>query len=219
MEKKIFILGAGGLGREVLNIYIDSGRVNEIIGFLDESISTKADIINNKPVYDISYLNEFPVDNKTYLICAIGSTKRKSLIERLLRAGYQFDTVIHPSSIFSEWVKIGTGTIITAGVIMTSQIEISDHVLINLGAHIGHDVKIGNYVTISPSAEIMGNVTLGDNVYVSVNATIIEGVTVGDNAIIGAGAVVIDDVPEMSLVVGVPGKVKKIYKNQEEKPW
>ena len=65
----------------------------------------------------------------------------------------------------------------------------------------------------------MGRVTLGEEVYVGTNATIIERVKVGNGALIAAGAVVIEDVPEMSLVAGVPAKVKKTYNSQEEKPW
>jgi sugar O-acyltransferase (sialic acid O-acetyltransferase NeuD family) len=218
-EKKVLIIGAGGLGRETLNIYIDSGRENEVLGFLDEDPKLKGKIINEKPVYDFNYLNEFSEDETPHLVVALGYTKRDNLIKKLSEQGYRFDTIIHPSCVYSKWVEIGEGSIITAGVILTAQIEMGKHVILNLGAHVGHDVQIGNYVTISPSAEIMGNVSLGNNVYVAVNATIIEGITVGDGAIIGAGAVVTKDVPEMSMVAGVPAKVKKIYNSVEEKPW
>jgi sugar O-acyltransferase (sialic acid O-acetyltransferase NeuD family) len=219
MKKEVFILGAGGFGREVLNVYIDSGREKEVLGFLEDNPDMNGKIINEKPVYHVNYLNKFPNDKKPLLIVAVGSTKRKKMIERLTNEGYKFDTVIHPSCVYSQWVEIGEGSVLTAGVIITSQVQIGKHVILNLGAHVGHDVKIGDYSTISPSAEIMGNVSLGNTVYVAVNATIIEGINVGAGAVIGAGAVVIKDVPEMSLVAGVPAKVKKIYNNVEEKPW
>lgn len=215
---KVFIIGAGGLGREILNIYIDSGRNDEVIGFLDENSSKNGEILNDKPIYDISYLNNYSSD-KPKIVVAIGSTKRKRLIENLKNKGYNFDTPIHPSVIYSKWVYIGEGSILTPGVIITSQVNIGNHVILNLGSHIGHDAKIGSYSTISPGAEIMGNVCLGEDVYVGVNATILEGITVGKGAIIAAGAVVTKDVPEMTLVAGVPAQVKKIYKNIDEKPW
>lgn len=40
-------------------------------------------------------------------------------------------------------------------------------------------------------------------------ATILCGVTIGENAIVGAGAVVTKDVPENSVVAGVPAKLIK----------
>ena len=39
------------------------------------------------------------------------------------------------------------------------------------------------------------------------NSTIMAGITIGKNALIGAGAVVIKDVPDFSIVAGVPAKV------------
>jgi UDP-2-acetamido-3-amino-2,3-dideoxy-glucuronate N-acetyltransferase len=39
------------------------------------------------------------------------------------------------------------------------------------------------------------------------NATIISGITIGEGALVGAGAVVTHDVPDHSIVVGVPARV------------
>ena len=44
---------------------------------------------------------------------------------------------------------------------------------------------------------------------VSDNTMLVAPVTVGDGAVTAAGSVVIEDVPEDSLVAGVPAKVKK----------
>jgi sugar O-acyltransferase (sialic acid O-acetyltransferase NeuD family) len=137
----------------------------------------------------------------------------------LKEKGYDFDTVVHPATTCSRWVTIGEGSIVAPGVIMTCQVDIGRHVILNLGAHIAHDVKIQDYSTVSPGVEIMGHVTIGRAVFVGVNATLIDGVSIGEDAIVAAGAVVVDDVPEMSLVAGVPAKVKKVYKSIEEKPW
>lgn len=219
MSKRVFILGAGGFGREVLDVYIDLGREKDVLGFLEEDCKKEGELLNGKPLFDISHLNQFHRKNWPLLIGAIGSTKRRRLLVKLEKEGHKFDTLVHPSTVYSRWVRIGDGSIVTAGVMMTCQVEVGRHVILNLAAHIGHDVKIGSYTTISPGVEVMGDVALGEEVYVGTNATIIERVKIGNGAIIAAGAVVIEDVPEMSLVAGVPAKVKKIYKSEEEKPW
>jgi len=218
VNKSVFILGAGGFAREAFDVYIDSGREKDVLGFLEENCKREGEMLNGKPIHDVSYLKQYSKENKPLLIAAIGSTKRKRLVEKFAEEGYKFDTIIHPSATYSRWVKIGEGTIVTPGVIMTCQVDVGRHVILNLGVHIGHDVRIGNYVTLSPGTEVMGRVIIGDEVYAGVNATIIDGIKVGNGAIIAAGAAVIEDVPEMSLVAGVPAKVKKKYKSIEEKP-
>jgi sugar O-acyltransferase (sialic acid O-acetyltransferase NeuD family) len=203
--KKVYILGAGGFGREVLNIYIDCGREKEVAGFLEENCKRRGEIINGKPVDDVSIL-ERADRNEIKLICAIGTPLRRRLIEYTQQLGYEYDTVIHPSVIKSRWVTFGKGDIICAGNIFTSQITIGDHTIINLDCTIGHDVYIGKYCTISPGVHISGRVRIGDHVFIGTGATIIPNITIGNNSIIGAGAVVTKDIPENTLAVGVPAK-------------
>lgn len=219
MSRRVCILGAGGLARETFDIYIDLGRENEVLGFLEEHCKREGTILNERPVNDISYLTRFSGRNKPYLIAAIGSTKRKRLIVELEEESWKFDTVVHPSAIHSKWVRIGEGSIVAAGTIMTCQVNIGRHVILNLGVRVGHDVNIGDFCTISPGACIMGRVNVGVGAFVGSNATLVNDVTVGDYALVAAGAVVVDDVPELSLVAGVPAKVKKAYESLDQRPW
>ena len=58
------------------------------------------------------------------------------------------------------------------------------------------------------------DVIFGKSVWIGSNATILPGVTIGDNSVVAAGAVVTKDVPENTVVAGVPAKVvKKINNN------
>lgn len=50
-------------------------------------------------------------------------------------------------------------------------------------------------------------VRIGNDVWIGGNVTILPGVTIGNNVVVGAGAVVTKDVPDNSLVLGVPGRV------------
>lgn len=51
---------------------------------------------------------------------------------------------------------------------------------------------------------------IGDNVRISCGAKILGDIKVGNNAVIGANAVVLKDVPENTIVAGVPAKVIKM---------
>lgn len=52
-------------------------------------------------------------------------------------------------------------------------------------------------------------INTGNNVYVGTGTTILGPVTIGSNVIIAAGSVVVKDIPDNSIVAGVPAKVIK----------
>jgi acetyltransferase-like isoleucine patch superfamily enzyme len=52
-------------------------------------------------------------------------------------------------------------------------------------------------------------VTVGDDVWIGANAVVLPGVRIGSHCVVAAGAVVTKDVPDHSLVAGVPAKIIK----------
>ena len=52
-------------------------------------------------------------------------------------------------------------------------------------------------------------VTISDDVWIGANAVILPGVHIGQHCVVAAGAVVTKDVPDHSLVAGVPAKIIK----------
>lgn len=202
--KKIYILGAGGMAKEVLSYYKDLGKFNLVAGFIEEHCKRKGMKIEGKTIMDASIIDTLP--KNSVFIGAIGSPKRKNWIEKIKKKGFYFDTLIYPSAVKGNSVKIGEGCIICPGVILSSNVEIGRHTIINLNASISHDCKIGNFVTICPGVSIGGNVVIGDECWIGIGATIIHRVSIGRGSYIGAGAVVVDDIPANVLAVGIPAK-------------
>ncbi|MCD2422173.1 sugar O-acetyltransferase [Niabella pedocola] len=68
----------------------------------------------------------------------------------------------------------------------------------------GHPVAPENrhYLTV-------GHIHIKKNAWIGANATILPGVTIGENAIVAAGAVVSKDVPDNTIVGGIPAKILK----------
>ena len=56
-------------------------------------------------------------------------------------------------------------------------------------------------------------VRIGNDVWIGGNVTILPGVTIGNNVVVAAGAVVTKDVPDNSLVGGVPAKLIREIEN------
>ena len=92
----------------------------------------------------------------------------------------------------------------------------------NGGVTIGADCDIGPEVAIltgSHEVDMLPNKTAGTGIirstsigrgcWIGARATILPGVTIGDCAIVGAGSVVRENVPEFTLVAGVPAEVRK----------
>lgn len=68
-----------------------------------------------------------------------------------------------------------------------------------------HGMKRGEKIWLQK--HVYGKIIIGEDVWLGGNSTILMGVKIGDGAVIGAKAVVNKDVPEYSLVAGVPAKI------------
>jgi serine O-acetyltransferase len=82
-------------------------------------------------------------------------------------------------------------------------------VVVTKEASIGARCQIGVHVLLGSRWPVPGGPCIEEDVIVHAGAKIIGPITIGRGSVIGAGAVVVDDVPPHSLVVGVPGEVKK----------
>lgn len=72
------------------------------------------------------------------------------------------------------------------------------------------DMEHNNYIKfVEPKEPI-----IEDNVWIGANSIILKGVTVGEGSIVASGSVVTKDVPEYSIVAGVPARVIKNRKSE-----
>ncbi|MDO5758670.1 MAG: gamma carbonic anhydrase family protein [Rhodobacterales bacterium] len=94
----------------------------------------------------------------------------------------------------NEIIHIGAGTNVQENTVMHTDM--------------GHPLTIGAGCTIGHKAMLHG-CTIGDNSLIGMGATVLNGAVIGRNCLIGAGALITEgkQIPDGSLVMGVPGKV------------
>lgn len=117
------------------------------------------------------------------------------LLPRLISAFKRFLTgiEIHPAA------KIGEDVLICHG----SGVVIGETAIVGDGTLIYQDVTLGG----TGKETGKRHPTLGKNVVVEPGAKVLGNIKIGDNVRICAGSVVLQDVPDNSVVIGVPGRV------------
>lgn len=213
MKKNLIIIGAGGAGRETVQIAIDinkSKKTNwELLGFLDDTEFNKKKMVMGLPV--IGKIEGWkPKKNEVY-ICSIADTSlRKSIIEDLEMKGAEFINLIHPSVIISEYCNYSKGLIVYPNTVISVNTEIGKHVIINMHNSIGHDSKIGEYSVLSSFCDVTGYVNIGNSVFLGSHVTIAPKLKIGDNSVVGIGSVVTNSVKNERKVFGNPARIFKI---------
>ena len=200
MADSVWVIGAGGHGKVVVQALIASGQ--SIAGVVDENQELLGTVILG---YSIESLETVPVGAKA--VIAVGDGMQREKIAHKLELEWQ--TVVHPSAIIDSTASLGRGCVVMAGAIIQADAVVGNHAIVNTAASIDHDCTIGDFCHISPGARIAGHVKLGSQTLFGTNACVIPNVTIGDQVIVGAGAVVIRNVDSNCTMVGVPARKLK----------
>lgn len=116
---------------------------------------------------------------------------------------YGADIIIFPNAI----LQLGNDSFIN------SDCKIRCHKSITIGNNcaISHDFTVmdSNAHCINGIDKGVGPVNIGNHVWIGTRVTVLSGVRIGDGAIVAAGSVVTKDVPERTMVAGVPARIIK----------
>lgn len=89
-----------------------------------------------------------------------------------------------------EKIIVGNNVTLSAGVFITSAALRTDDIeAFKLREHCAHPVNIRDYA------------------WVGAGAIILPGITIGEGAVVAAGAVVTEDVPNWTIVGGIPARI------------
>jgi len=149
-----------------------------------------------------------------------------ALIQRYLAQvpGIAEDVYVAPGAALVGSVRLAAGVSIWHGSVLRADLNrievgarsnVQDGSVVHVGdrdpALIGADVVVGHRAVIH-------GCRIEDGVLVGIQATILDGSVIGQGSVIAAGAVVTAgaQIPPRSLVVGVPGKVKRALSEEDE---
>ncbi|WP_204163736.1 acetyltransferase [Nocardioides solisilvae] len=217
----LVVVGAGGFGREVLDVVdaVNAAAAGNgsaapwtVAGVVDDSPSEQnLALLADREVAHLGGVQDL-VDGlagtrPTHYTVGIGSPRvRRAVAERLDVAGLRPATLVHPSVTRGFDVRVGEGSVLCAGVRLTTHVRLGRHVHLNLNATVGHDTVVGDYVSVNPLASVSGDCVLEDEVLVGVAGVVLNQVRVGRGSTVGGSACVVKDVPPGVVVKGIPAR-------------
>lgn len=208
----MLIVGAKGFAKEVLEILHQQNQIEHLVFYDDVNTDAPEKLFGQFPILKstAAAANYFSTIDNRFTIGIGNPILRKQLKDKFCSLGGVFvSTISNAATLGSYGVTIGEGTNILPGAILSNDTQIGEGCILYYNVIITHDCRIGDFVEISPSAIVLGRCSIGSYTQIGANATILPDVIIGKNVIIGAGSVVTKNVPDNSLVVGVPAILKK----------
>jgi sugar O-acyltransferase (sialic acid O-acetyltransferase NeuD family) len=205
----LVIVGAGGFGREVLDVVEAMNAVGadiEFIGYVDDA-DTAVPLLARRGAPYLGPVDELVGRVDAGFVIGIGAGEvRRRLDAILTNAGRHPLILIHPMATVGGDCRIGGGCVLAAGARVTTNITLGRHTQLHVNSTIGHDSVLDDFVSVYPGATVSGSVHLGDGVTIGTGANVLPGVSIGAGAFVGAGAVVTTDVEPGVTVVGAPAR-------------
>ncbi|WP_159038629.1 PglD-related sugar-binding protein [Brumimicrobium mesophilum] len=204
----MIILGGGAFAREIYDLakycYGNDEDFN-LKGFISEK-EDKIEFDGYAPI--INTITDYKIEKGDVFFCGIGNVKiRKKCVKMILEKGGEFINLIHPNTVISPSVKLGTGIGIKAYCVIASDAIIEDYAFIQSSVIMGHDVRIGKYSQINSFSFFAGKSEVKEMVLVGAHSKFIQGAIAEDSSTIGMGSLIIRKVKKNTTVFGSPAKV------------
>lgn len=203
--RTLAVLGAGGHGKVVADAAEAGGRWDKVV-FFDQAWP-KQTLCGPWAIVGDEAALLARSSGFSGVVVAIGANPvRLACARRLIAAGVELATVIHPAATVSRHAIMVAGTVAFAGAVVNPGARIGMACIINTGASVDHDCDLGDGVHISPGARLAGNVHVGEASWVGIGASIRQGIRLGPNTMVGAGAAVVHSSTGGITLVGVPAR-------------
>lgn len=171
-------------------VFLKNTSLKDEVSICEHSYILNSQLGNNVKTYEKVKLTNVSVGDFTYITS---------------------DTHISNAKI-GKFCSIGSSCRIGLGKHPTNKFVSSHPIFYSTAEQSGRTFSDKNY--FNEFAEV----TIGHDVWIGANAVVLDGLKIGDGAIIGAGSVVTKNVPDFSIVGGVPAKlIRYRFLNKEIK--
>jgi len=196
----VAVIGGGGHAKVVIDVLRATGQ--HALAVFDDDPQLQGAKVYGVPVVGPRRL--LRDDASRQAIIAIRDNRHRAACAAELRCRWL--TVCHPSATVAEGVRLGSGTVVMAGVVIQSDAVVGDHVILNTGVLVDHDCRIGDGVHLAPGCCLTGGVSVGSGAFCGAGSTVLPRVQIGRNATLAAGAVAVHDISEEVTALGVPAR-------------
>lgn len=186
MTDKLLLVGAGGLGRTVLEHVIHKYDC----AFLDDGYEVGTEICGVKVVGRLSDLGHLFSKYRLLLVTIGNNDVRKKIMTEALEIGYELISAICQSSYISPFSKIGKGCIILNNVCIQNGSVVGEGVILNPGVEIHHDSRVDDYVLIYTNSVIRTGARVKSNVKIGSNCTVSNNQLIGNDTVINDGVTI-----------------------------
>ena len=204
----IVLVGAGGLGRDVLNYVLEAIRPSphmRVRGFLDDNPGAFRPDRCEFPL--LGSILDYAIEPQDRFVMAIGDcVKRAELIRKMEARGARFITIIHPTAYVAPNATVGNGCIVGPFSAVGSDARVGDHVLLTWYSSLAHDSIAHSFAMLSPYSTANGSAILEEGTFLGTHAVIHPKIRVGAWSKVASGSVVYRDVPPNCLASGNPAK-------------
>lgn len=214
MTQPLAIVGAGGFGRETIDLVRAINSVADtppwdLLGVVDDS-PVEANL-QRLSALGVPFLGTIDVladaARGTSVAIGVGApAAREAIAVRIDAWGLETPDLRHPSAVFGSAFQSKGGLVVCAHVSVGTNVTLGRHVHLNPHAVIGHDTELADFVSVNPNATVSGDCRVGDKTLVGAGSVILQGLDVGADVVVGASACVSRNVTDGRTVKGVPAR-------------